>query len=246
MRKTLIPIIMFVVSIILVACMNSRNTELEPSETPSIKEPTQVITDSPSVTEPIPTITETKKEEEEDVILTDLAYYNYLSDSNPEVIITITGFGDIHLQLFPEIAENTVNNFISYIESGQYNSSEFHRIIKGFMIQGGAVKNTNRPIKGEFGSNGFNNPLSHTKGVISMARTIVEDSATSQFFIVHENSTYLDNNYAGFGGMTKGFTVLNKIATTPTGVYDYPLSKVAIENVTVNLNGYEPKPVVYA
>lgn len=178
--------------------------------------------------------------------LKELQYYDYLSDDNPLVIIKVKDFGELHLELFPSVAENTVNNFLSYALDKKFDGSSFHRIIKGFMIQGGQVSQTNRPIKGEFSSNGFPNYLKHDRGVISMARTNVVNSATSQFFVMHEVSPHLDGQYAAFGGLVKGFDVLDKIANVKTaGMYDAPVEKVVIESVTVKLNGYEVKEVVY-
>ncbi len=188
--------------------------------------------------------TETVKEEET-MDLSHLPYFEYLNDNNPVVIIKVKEYGEMKLQLFPEVAPNTVNNFLKYIEEEAYNNSGFHRIIKDFMIQGGIVKNTKNPIKGDFTSNGVTNPLKHYKGVISMARTNVANSATSQFFIVHKTSPHLDNNYASFGGLIDGFDVLDLIANAKTDYYDQPTTKVVIESITVILNGYEPNEVIY-
>lgn len=170
----------------------------------------------------------------------EILYSSYLSKKNPVVTINISNMGVLELQLFPEVAEKTVNNFITYIESGSYTNSDFHRIIKGFMIQGGMVEKNNQPIKGEFAANGIANDLKHYRGVISMARTQVMDSATSQFFIVHKPSSHLDGNYASFGGLISGFDILDKIANLAT-IYDAPINKVVIESITVELNGYKFK-----
>ncbi|QWC00720.1 peptidylprolyl isomerase [Mycoplasmatota bacterium] len=143
------------------------------------------------------------------------------------------------LQLFPDVAKNTVDNFIQYIQSGSYDGSSFHRIIEGFMVQGGIVDDTNCSIKGEFPSNGVANGLSHFRGVISMARTTVKDSATSQFFIVHEDSDFLDINYASFGGLVSGFYVLDELANLSTDQGDAPLEKVMINSMSIELNGYQ-------
>lgn len=137
-----------------------------------------------------------------------------------KVAIEVKDFGTMTLELYPDKAPITVENFLAYVNDGFYNGLTFHRIYKGFMIQGGDPKgdgtgNGNRPaIKGEFSSNGVNNDLSHKRGVISMARTNVNDSATSQFFICDADSTFLDGNYAAFGMMTDGFDVLDAIAST--------------------------------
>lgn len=175
-----------------------------------------------------------------------LKYYEYLSDSNPVVTIKVKDFGEIHLQLFFNVAENTVNNFLNYVEEGKYDGTVFHRIIKSFMIQGGGMNSTNKPIKGDFSSNGVTNNLKHYRGVISMARTAVKNSATSQFFIVHETSSHLDGEYAAFGAVVNGFDCLDKIANVQTNPYDAPLVEIVIESIKVNLNGYVPKAVIYA
>lgn len=175
-----------------------------------------------------------------------LPYYSYLKNDNPVITITVKDFGVMEAHLFPRVAPNTVNNFIDYVTNKLYNGSEFHRIIKNFMIQGGAVENTNKPIEGEFSSNDFNNPLNHLRGVLSMARTNIANSATSQFFIIHEQSQWLDGEYATFGGLIEGFEVLDQIANVITVWPDAPLEKVVIESITIELNGYKPKKVVYA
>lgn len=187
-------------------------------------------------------LTSCKKEE---IDLKDLPYYQYLNENNPVVTIEIKDYGKIKLQLFPEVAENTVNNFINYITDKSYDGSTFHRIIENFMIQGGQVEKTNSPIKGEFRSNGFANDLSHRRGVISMARTMFPNSATSQFFIVHEFSPHLDGEYAAFGAMISGFDVLDKIASVDTNFNDAPLKTIKIKSIKVTLNGYEPAAVIY-
>lgn len=184
--------------------------------------------------------------EESDMDLTTLPYFEYLGETNPVITITVKDFGTMTAELFPSVAENTVNNFIEYITNEDFTNSSFHRIIKGFMIQGGMVSNTRRSIKGEFASNGFNNPLKHDKGVLSMARTMVSNSATSQFFVMHQKSPHLDGAYASFGGLIKGFDILDKIAGVKTNYQDGPLEKVVIESVTIDLRGYEPKEVIYA
>lgn len=182
---------------------------------------------------------------EDNIDLTKLAYYEYLNEHNPVITITVKDYGVMVAQLFPEVAQNTVNNFIDYIESGQYDGSRFHRIIETFMIQGGMVNQTKQPIRGQFASNGFNNPLRHTKGVLSMARTGNPNSATSQFFVMHQVSVHLDGAYASFGALISGFNVLDSIAGVATNSADAPLNTVVIESMTIALNGYEPAPVVY-
>ena len=141
---------------------------------------------------------------------------------NINVKITMNGGAEIELELYPEIAPETVSNFKSLVEQGFYNGLTFHRIIKGFMIQGGdplgnGMGGSDKTIKGEFMANGFNNPLKHTRGVISMARSQMPNSASSQFFIMHEDAPHLDGNYAAFGKVTKGIEIVDEIADTPVG-----------------------------
>ncbi|MBI9010487.1 MAG: peptidylprolyl isomerase [Tenericutes bacterium] len=181
---------------------------------------------------------------QDDVDLTTLPYASYLSDDNPVVTIKVNGVGEMKLQLFPDVAKNTVNNFIVYIQDKDYSGSTFHRIIEDFMIQGGIVSETNCSIKGEFSSNGVSNNLSHSRGVISMARTTIKNSATSQFFIVHEDSSFLDGNYAAFGGLISGFSILDELAVVATNSSDTPVSEIVIQSITVDLNGYTIDDVV--
>lgn len=154
-------------------------------------------------------------------------------EGNPIVVISIEDYGDISVELYKDVAPITVENFISYVEDGAYDGSTFHRIIENFMIQGGIVDDTRDAIQGEFSSNGVTNDLSHTRGVISMARTSIKDSATSQFFIVHQDSTFLDGDYAAFGMMIDGFDVLDQIAAVSTNVYDAPLTEVTITSISI-------------
>lgn len=141
---------------------------------------------------------------------------------NVNVKITMTGGGEIELELYPDIAPETVANFKSLVEEGFYDGLTFHRIIKGFMIQGGdplgnGMGGSDKNIKGEFKMNGFDNPLKHTRGVISMARSQMPNSASSQFFIMHEDAPHLDGSYAAFGKVTKGIELVDEIADTPVG-----------------------------
>jgi peptidyl-prolyl cis-trans isomerase len=150
----------------------------------------------------------------------------------------------IKLELYPEIAENTVKNFISLINSGFYNGLIFHRVIDGFMIQGGCPKGigTGGPgytIKGEFAHNGVKNDLKHERGVVSMARAMDPDSAGSQFFIMHETSPHLDGSYAAFGKVTEGMDVVDKIAAVQTDREDRPLNEQKIASMTVDTFGVE-------
>ena len=156
--------------------------------------------------------------------------------------------GTIKAELYPEIAPNTVNNFISLIKKGFYDGTIFHRTIEGFMIQGGDPTGTGMggpgySIKGEFSDNGFKNDLKHSRGVLSMARSMMPDSAGSQFFIMHEDSPHLDGQYASFGKVTEGMEVVDKIATTRTDYSDRPLTEQMMQTVTVELFGEEyPEP----
>ena len=141
--------------------------------------------------------------------------------SNPIVTITMKDGGVMKAELYPEIAPNTVNNFISLIQKGFYNGLIFHRVIEGFMLQGGDPEGTGMggpgyEIPGEFSSNGFENNLKHEPGVLSMARSMMPDSAGSQFFIMHKTSPHLDGEYAAFGKVTEGMDVVERIATVAT------------------------------
>ena len=168
---------------------------------------------------------------------------------NPIVTITMENGAVIKAELYPEIAPNTVNNFISLVKKGFYNGLTFHRVIAGFMIQGGCPmgNGTGGPgyqIPGEFTMNGFANDLKHTPGVLSMARAQHPDSAGSQFFIMHQTSPHLDGQYAGFGKVIEGMDVVNSIAVVPTRMfYDSPLDPVVMQTVTVETFDVEyPEP----
>lgn len=163
---------------------------------------------------------------------------------NPVVTIEMQNGGVIKAELYPETAPNTVNNFISLIQKGFYDGKIFHRVIPGFMIQGGCPDGTGMggpgyTIKGEFAFNGFENNLKHTAGVLSMARAMHPDSAGSQFFIMHEKSPHLDGAYAAFGKITEGMDVVNKIAETATDYQDRPLEEQKMNTVTVETFGAE-------
>ena len=167
---------------------------------------------------------------------------------NPVVTFTMKNGDTFKAELYPEIAPQSVNNFISLIQKGFYNGLIFHRTIKGFMIQGGDPEGTGMGgpgycIKGEFASNGFKNDLKHTEGVLSMARSMFPDSAGSQFFIMHKNSPHLDGDYAAFGKVIEGMDVINKIAEVDTNYNDRPLEDQVMETVTVECFGVEyPAP----
>lgn len=161
---------------------------------------------------------------------------------NPIVTITMENGDVIKAELYPEIAPVSVNNFISLINKNFYDGLIFHRVIKGFMIQGGCpdgngMGDPGYSIKGEFSSNGFENNLKHTEGVLSMARSMHPDSAGSQFFIMHKNAPHLDGSYAAFGKVTEGMDVVNKIAETNTDYSDRPLAPQVMKTVTVETFG---------
>ena len=167
---------------------------------------------------------------------------------NPIVTIEMENGDVIKAELYPQTAPNTVANFISLIQKNFYDGLIFHRVIKGFMIQGGCPegRGTGGPgysIKGEFSQNGFQNDLKHTPGVLSMARAQHPDSAGSQFFIMHETSPHLDGLYAAFGQVTEGMDVVNAIAAVPTNYNDRPLETQRMKKVTVETFGEEyPEP----
>ena len=168
--------------------------------------------------------------------------------ANPIVTFEMENGDIMKAELYPEIAPNTVNNFISLVQNGFYDGLIFHRVIRGFMIQGGCPDGTGMggpgyTIKGEFSQNGFANDLRHTEGVLSMARAMHPDSAGSQFFIMHKNSPHLDGAYAAFGKITEGMDIVNKIAETATDYSDRPLEEQKRKKVTVDTMGVEyPAP----
>jgi peptidyl-prolyl cis-trans isomerase B (cyclophilin B) len=164
----------------------------------------------------------------------------------PVATITVDGYGIIKAELYPEIAPNTVNNFIDLSSKGFYDNLKFHRIIKDFMIQGGDPKGdgTGGPgysIEGEFTSNGFANSLKHTKGVLSMARSQDPNSAGSQFFIMTKEAPHLDGEYAAFGKVISGLDILDKIESVKTGSNDKPKEDVIIKSITVDTKGIKYK-----
>ncbi len=167
---------------------------------------------------------------------------------NPEITITMEDGSTIRAELYPTVAPNTVNNFIDLVKKGFYDGLTFHRVIDGFMIQGGDPNGngTGGPgysIKGEFTQNGFQNDLKHTKGVLSMARSNDPDSAGSQFFIMHEDAPHLDGAYASFGMVIDGIDEVNKIAKARTDWNDRPLKAQKIKSITVDTFGEDyPAP----
>lgn len=167
---------------------------------------------------------------------------------NPIVTIEMENGDIMKAELYPEIAPNTVNNFISLIKKGFYDGVIFHRVINGFMLQGGDPDGTGMGgpdycIKGEFSQNGFDNQLEHDPGVLSMARTMAPDSAGSQFFIMHKKSPHLDGAYAAFGKIIEGMESVNKIAEVPTDYNDRPMETQRMKKVTVDTFGVDyPAP----
>lgn len=167
---------------------------------------------------------------------------------NPIVTFTMKNGDVIKAELYPDVAPNSVNNFISLINKKFYDGLIFHRVINGFMIQGGCPNGTGMgdpgySIRGEFKMNGFENTLKHTEGVLSMARAQHPDSAGSQFFIMHKTSPHLDGQYAAFGKVTEGMDIVNKIAETKTDWGDKPLEPQVMQTVTVETFGVDyPEP----
>lgn len=171
-----------------------------------------------------------------------------MAEKNPVVTLEVADYEPIKIELYPEIAPNTVNNFISLVNQGFYNGLTFHRIIKGFMIQDGCPdgNGTGGPgysIKGEFSGNGIKNDLQHTAGVISMARSMMPDSAGSQFFIMHKDAPHLDGQYAAFGKVIEGLDIVDQIACVDTDYGDMPLEPVVMTKVSVDTFGEDyPEP----
>lgn len=171
--------------------------------------------------------------------------------ANPVVTIIMENGDVMKAELYPEVAPNTVNNFISLVKKGYYDGLIFHRVIRGFMIQGGCPQGTGMggpgySIKGEFSQNGFKNDLKHTEGVLSIARSMMPNSAGSQFFIMHKDAPHLDGAYAAFGKVTEGMDVVNKIAEERTDYSDRPLKTQKIKSMTVDTFGVEyPEPEKY-
>lgn len=167
---------------------------------------------------------------------------------NPIVTIEMENGDIMKAELYPAVAPNTVNNFISLVKKGFYDGLIFHRVIKGFMIQGGCPDGTGMGgpgycIKGEFSHNGFQNDLAHTPGVLSMARTMMPDTAGSQFFLMHKTSPHLDGEYAAFGKVIEGLEIVDKIANVRTDYSDRPLEKQQIKSMTAETFGVDyPEP----
>lgn len=167
-----------------------------------------------------------------------------MANQNPVVTFTMENGDIMKAELYPEVAPNTVNNFISLVKKGFYDGLIFHRIIAGFMIQGGDPEGTGMggpdySIKGEFAMNGFNNPLRHTTGVLSMARSMRPDSAGSQFFIMAADAPHLDGQYAAFGKVTEGIDEVQRIVNVKRDYMDKPLEDEVMEEVTVETFGVD-------
>lgn len=207
-------------------------------------------TSSETITEETNNVTEVSSAFElESNEYTDL-YQSYLSDENPVVIFEINNEDTLAFQLFPDVAPNTVANFVDLAESGFYNDIIFHRVIADFVVQGGDPEGTGaggseHNIPGEFYLNSFENYLSHTKGVISMARAQDLNSASSQFFVATADASFLDGAYAAFGGLVSGFDLLDYMGTVETDASDRPIDTLTITDTKVILNGYEKPTVTY-
>ena len=168
----------------------------------------------------------------------------FAQENDPIVTITMEDGSQIVLQLYPSVAPNTVANFVTLAQEGYYDGLIFHRVISGFMVQGGDPTGTGMggpgyTIKGEFSGNGFENNISHKRGVISMARSSAPDSAGSQFFIMHADSAYLDGQYAAFGEVISGIETVDAIAAVKTDGSDRPLTDVVIKSITVDTKGVD-------
>ena len=165
-----------------------------------------------------------------------MLYNEYLNDKNPRISIDMGEYGVMELELFPEVAPITVDNFLSLVDKKFYDGIIFHRVIAGFMIQGGdplgqGYGGSGKEIKGEFRQNGVDNNLNHSRGVISMARSMNPNSASSQFFIMHKDAPHLDGGYAAFGVVVSGIEVVDKIANVRTDYSDKPLKEVVIKSI---------------
>jgi len=197
----------------------------------------------------VPGNIEVEDTDEDDVEDVDLIADERRNDMElPIVTMTMQGGGVVKLELYPELAPNTVNNFIHLANDGFYDGLIFHRVISGFMIQGGCPNGTGGgnpgySIVGEFAQNNISNPIKHDRGVISMARAQPLDSAGSQFFIMHGDAPFLDGAYAGFGRVIEGMDIVDAIAVTPTGAQDRPVTEQVIESIRVETFGVEfPAP----
>ena len=222
---------MFIMSIVLIGCQSDKEDEIKEDDT--------------ETNEKMDTEEEEEEEQEQEEQEGAEGTQGVYEGDPPVVTLTMENGGEILLELYPNIAPNSVDNFIELIEDGYYDGVIFHRVIPGFMIQGGDPEGTGMggpgyTIKGEFKVNGFENDLSHERGVLSMARSQHPDSAGSQFFIVVEDSTFLDGEYASFGQVIEGMEVADEIVQVDRDGNDMPDEEQVIESMTVELNGYEP------
>lgn len=191
--------------------------------------PTEAPSEAPVVEEEVITY-------DIDTSTLDVPYLSYLNDTNPRVVITFENYEPIILELFPDVAPLTVAQITKLVELSFYDGIIFHRIIEGFMIQGGDPTGTGgggsgEQISGEFNANGVPNRLRHWRGVLSMARSSEPNSASSQFFIVHQDANFLDGDYAAFGAVIQGFETLDALATVETGEFDRPVDDVVMQTV---------------
>ena len=232
MIKRILPLLL--VALLLAGCASGTNTAktAAPAETAAPEAEETAAPEDAAAEEPAETETEETAAEAEP------------TGGNPIVTIQMKDLGTITVELYPDVAPNTVANFVTLVQSGFYDGLTFHRVIPGFMIQGGdplgtGMGNPGYSIKGEFTANGFQNDLKHTRGVISMARSQLPDSAGSQFFIMHADYPSLNGQYASFGKVTDGMDVVYAIASVKTGANDKPVEDVVIEKMTVETFGVE-------
>ncbi|MEJ8778335.1 peptidylprolyl isomerase [Pseudogracilibacillus sp. ICA-222130] len=220
-KKWLMSLLVVISMLILAACQNDANEEVEKKET----EQQQEIGNN----------------EEKEVAKVD-------DSIKPVVTMTMENGGEVKIELYPSIAPNTVNNFISLVEDGFYDGLIFHRVIPGFMVQGGDPEGNGMGgpgyyIPGEFENNGFENNLAHTRGVLSMARSEDPNSAGSQFFIMTDDAEHLDGEYAAFGEVVEGMDVVDEIVSVERDAGDKPVEDQVIKSMKVDLKGYEPAEV---
>ena len=232
MIKRILPLLL--VALLLAGCASGTTTAkpAAPAETAAPEAEETAAPEDAAAEEPAETETEETAAEAEP------------TGGNPIVTIQMKDLGTITVELYPDVAPNTVANFVTLVQSGFYDGLTFHRVIPGFMIQGGdplgtGMGNPGYSIKGEFTANGFQNDLKHTRGVISMARSQLPDSAGSQFFIMHADYPSLNGQYASFGKVTDGMDVVDAIASVKTGANDKPVEDVVIEKMTVETFGVE-------
>ena len=239
--KKLLAVLLAMMLVLLTGCAATTSTKQEATTAPT-EEPVDEATAEPTAKpteEPVEEATEEPAEEATEAPAEDTE-----KSANPVATITMQNGGVITIELLPSVAPNTVANFISLANDGFYDGLTFHRVISGFMIQGGCPNgngtgNAGYYLEGEFQQNGFKNLLSHKRGVISMARSTLPDSASCQFFIMHQDGTYLDGQYAAFGKVTSGMEVVDEIAGVATDSNDKPLEDQVIESIRVETYGVE-------